>query len=489
MHSGQTIAGKYRLNQLVGKGGMASVWSATNVFTEREFAIKIMLPSVARTPEAARRFMMEAKASARINHPNIIEIIDVGQAENGALFLVMELLSGVSLETALQRQNPPMTIYDFCLLMLDVGRALAAAHRSNVIHRDLKPTNIFLHKDRHGIAVPKLLDFGVSKFLEDPNHVHTIAGTVLGSPLYMSPEQAKGESNLDGRTDIFAFGTILFEGLVGYRPYDAPSFNALIINIATKQPRSIDAAAPHLPESLRQLVKDCLVTNRKKRIATFEDVVDRIGLLVPYLEHDPRRLPFPGGRGPSIDPDATAALPALVRPSERAPALMQTTQRNRRRTDRMPKPPRTSTALLLGALGALSLVAIGAAVTYALVGWPRRPPAVEGDDTAATATVIAPPASAAARTGTPANTAGSTAATLTDPAGRPSRGNARITVLASPGSCNILVDGAARGTTPVVVDLPAGTHDLRCEPPSGTARSATIKIADGETARYRFALE
>src|SRR3954466_3980532 len=109
MESGLTIAGKYRLTELLGAGGMASVWSATNIFTERQFAIKFMLPAVAKTPEAARRFLMEAKVSARVDHPNIIEVIDVGQTEDGSLFLVMELLTGVSLETAIRRQSPPMT--------------------------------------------------------------------------------------------------------------------------------------------------------------------------------------------------------------------------------------------------------------------------------------------------------------------------------------------------------------------------------------------
>jgi serine/threonine protein kinase len=113
MQAGQTIAGKYRLNRILGSGGMASVWSATNTFTEREFAIKFMLPQIARTPEAARRFLLEAKVSGRINHPNIIEVIDVGQAEDGSLFLVMELLSGVSLEAAVRRQKPPMLVHEF----------------------------------------------------------------------------------------------------------------------------------------------------------------------------------------------------------------------------------------------------------------------------------------------------------------------------------------------------------------------------------------
>src|ERR1700677_700959 len=170
LQSGQTIAGKYRLNQPIGAGGMASVWSATNVFTERQFAMKFMHPAVAKTPEAARRFLMEAKVSARVNHPNIIEIIDVGQTEDGALFMVMELLQGVSLETAMRRQSPPMLLSEFVSVMIDVARALAAAHKNGVVHRDLKPTNIYLHMIREGVAVPKLLDFGVSKFVEEQNH-------------------------------------------------------------------------------------------------------------------------------------------------------------------------------------------------------------------------------------------------------------------------------------------------------------------------------
>ena len=135
---------------------MASVWSATNVFTEREFAIKFMLPQVARTPEAARRFLLEAKVSARINHPNIIEIIDVGQAEDGSLFMVMELLTG-----AVSRDGHPPAEAARCAsptssrFMLDVARALAAAHAAGVVHRDLKPTNIFLHKDRDGRSSPR----------------------------------------------------------------------------------------------------------------------------------------------------------------------------------------------------------------------------------------------------------------------------------------------------------------------------------------------
>jgi serine/threonine-protein kinase len=321
MEAGSTIAGKYRLNRLLGTGGMASVWSATNVFTEREFAIKFMLPQVARTPEAARRFLLEAKVSARINHPNIIEVIDVGQAEDGSLFLVMELLTGVSLDVAVRRQQPPMTVADFVAIMKEVAEALAAAHRSGVIHRDLKPTNVFLHKDRDGRVVPKVLDFGVSKILEEEqNNALTVVGTVLGSPLYMSPEQAMGAAGIDGRTDVFAFGGILFEALTGLRAFDAPNFNALIVTIATKQPKSIDEVGPNLPEPLRALVRDCMVTDKTKRLGSFEAIVERLNTMEPQLAEVTLRLPSPYGAERPSDPDATNALPVMMRKSDRPPA-------------------------------------------------------------------------------------------------------------------------------------------------------------------------
>ena len=324
MESGKVVAGKYRLNQLLGSGGMAEVWSATNTFTERTLAIKFMNMQVAKTPEAAARFLKEAKVSARINHPNVIEIHDVGQTDQGQLFLVMELLTGFPLEVALRRQNPPMTFYEFALVMVEVGDALAAAHKSGIVHRDLKPTNIFLHKGAGGVAMPKLLDFGVSKFLEDDqNHALTIAGTVLGSPLYMSPEQARGDSHLDGRTDVFAFGAILFEALCGYRAYEAKNFNALIVKIATTKPKSIDENAPHVPEAFRAVVRGCLEADLKKRIQTFEEVTGRMRAALPELEASPMRLPTPLIATAVVDPDATNALP-VMRASDRPPPIAST---------------------------------------------------------------------------------------------------------------------------------------------------------------------
>jgi serine/threonine protein kinase len=540
MESGKVVAGKYRLNQLLGSGGMAEVWSATNTFTERQLAIKFMNTQVAKTPEAAARFLKEAKVSARINHPNIIEIHDVGQTDEGQLFLVMELLTGFPLEVALRRQNPPMTLYEFAIVMVEVGDALAAAHKSGIVHRDLKPTNIFIHKVRDGVAMPKLLDFGVSKFLEDDvNHALTIAGTVLGSPLYMSPEQARGESQLDGRTDVFAFGAILFEALCGYRAYEARNFNALIVKIATTKPKSIDQCAPHVPESLRSIVRGCLEVDLKRRLQTFEEITSRVRSVLQELEASPQRLPTPLIATSVVDPDATNALPVL-RASDRPPAMGPS----------MPTPPhpislsgsgppsgqgsvppypssgptgpswhtpntsyasitvstprpRNTAWIAIGAV-ALLVVALGAGVG---LGWKSRG---AGNAAAATAktsetskvsaaspppTAVLPSPAAAASSSEPPSVSvdslpGAAAAGTAKALGPVPHGSGRLLVTAAPGWCQLTVDGKALGPTPVAgIDLPAGAHQVRCEATGGKIKATSVTIQDGATSRIKLALD
>jgi eukaryotic-like serine/threonine-protein kinase len=495
MESGQTIAGKYRLNQLLGAGGMASVWSATNLFTERQVAIKFMLPAVARTQEAARRFLMEAKVTARIDHPNVIEVMDVGQTEDGTLFLVMELLTGVSLETALKRQQPTMTLYEFSFVMIQVARALAAAHKCGIIHRDLKPTNIFLHKSRDGVAVPKLLDFGVSKFLDDEgqkNHALTVAGTVLGSPLYMSPEQARGESDIDGRTDLFAFGGIMFEALCGTRAYEGANFNQLIVAIATKPPKSIDELAPQMPESLREVVRACLVPEREKRINSLDAVAERLLAALPELEHLGVRLPAPAGT--STDPDATNALP-VVKPSDRPPPLslsegggthtpwatpsgISTQTVNKRRQQRQ------QTAILLG-LGAGAIILFVVVVGVTIAAKLRRGPSPQPPTIASAApppAPVPPPASASPDDPPVINVDNLPVAN------KPGVRTGRLTVIADGFFCSVALDGKPIGTTPIApLAVPAGSHHLKCEPPGGKARTANVVVAPGsDPTVYKF---
>ncbi|MFO0678499.1 MAG: serine/threonine-protein kinase [Polyangiaceae bacterium] len=541
MQAGQVIAGKYRLVRLIGTGGMASVWSAINVFTDRKFAIKFMLPQVARNPESAHRFLLEAKVSARINHPNIIEVIDVGQAEDESLFLVMELLEGVSLDAALRRQKPPMLLRDFVTVMLDVARALGAAHASGVIHRDLKPSNIFLHTDREGLCVPKVLDFGVSKILEEETshgaqQSLTVAGTVLGSPLYMSPEQAMGSTNVDGRSDVFAFGGILFEALAGHRAYDATNFNALIVAIATTAPKSIDAAAPTVPEELRAIVRDCMVTDRKTRLGSFDVVASRLAAIAARLESSNERLPAMSGSTPADAHAAPSEAIPVVRKSDRPPppggsrstpppALLTGTGSTHQAfaaswgaggVGSLPKPTRRPMVIGISAF----VLTLGAIAAFVITT--NRPQGVQGDlalerraSTASPqgpvtvpvvdAVVTRPPTTAAA----PSVPGTTNATSLPSPSSRPSAEPPTLAFDALPTAVRYPeapAQAPRRRVLPGTMRPHGGRHRARCHTPRahGPSRGRPCRrmqgvvrqddqgeghVSDGATVRHQFAAE
>lgn len=525
MESGQVVAKKYRLNRVLGQGGMATVWSATNIFTERDFAIKMLLPQIATSQEAVDRFLQEAKVSARVDHPNIIDILDVERSEEGSLFLVMELLSGMSLETALRRQSPPMTTTELVFVMVEVARALAAAHRAGVVHRDLKPTNIFLHRERNGQPSPKVLDFGVSKFYEEERSkvpALTIAGTVLGSPMYMSPEQARGETKVDGRSDIFSFGAILFEALCGFRAYDAPNFNALIVKIATSRPRDIDVEAPRVPASLRAIVQQCLEPQPSARPVTFDDVAEALMASLPELEAAPLPLPPPASGYLHADPDATNALP-VIRPSDRPPPSLFPSSRSPSNPAisspiSVPPPAGTPTAstlpsgehairpawsnpqVWLVAIGVAALVVVlSLLVMFAMRGMssknePTPPADVPSLQAAAPATHPAEPPKAppvASHVEPPAQDWVAIPATLasTAPSARPSNDKprpGRVAIGSTPVSCTLWVDGVKRGQTPIpVLELAPGPHKLSCTA-KGKTQEHAFHIASGMSNRHVF---
>jgi serine/threonine-protein kinase len=523
MQAGQTIAGRYRLNRILGSGGMATVWSATNVFTDREFAIKFMLPQVARTPEAARRFLLEAKVSGRINHPYVIEIIDVGQAEDGSLFLVMELLTGMSLDTAVRRQRPPMLVHEFLALMRDVAEALAAAHRCGVVHRDLKPTNVFLHKDRDGRTVPKVLDFGVSKVIEKGSDSLTVVGTILGSPLYMSPEQAMGAEGIDGRTDVFAFGSMLFEALVGHRAYAATNLNALIVAIATTAPESIDEAAPQMPGALRALVRECMIADKEHRLASFDLIVERLdGLLIELAVSD-LRLPIPARRAdPTPEPPPIAEIPraidrglggsgsvplrtaqdsagaspipVAIHMSQAGQHLPSGTASSSSWLSRSGFPDGRITAASGAVGGLLALCVIGAAAVLVRQAGnqPRavavRPPTGVAVPAAASAAKGAAPAAQDEPASPPVISVDSLPVAAHSGSAR-TRTSGRLTVAATPGSCVVSIDGVVRGPTPLAsLELGPGAHEIECIPPTGPAQTAHVVVAEGTEGHYQFAL-
>ncbi|MDD5309900.1 MAG: protein kinase [Deltaproteobacteria bacterium] len=270
---GRIFERKYRVTRLLGEGGMGSVYEAEHVFLTRKIAIKVMNPEFMDNREAVVRFFQEAQAASAIGHPNIVEIFDVGREEDGTAFIVMELLRGKCLDRVIE-ESAPLPPGHAVAIALQVLSALQAAHAKGIVHRDMKPENIFLVIDDKGRENAKILDFGVAKILSQEKDAGlTQAGTVLGTPRYMSPEQARGEKNLDGRSDIWAVGVILYEMLSGQLPYSGDSYNEILGGILLKEPAPLNQIAPRTPPGLVAIVGKAMAKDLTRRYASTVEMI------------------------------------------------------------------------------------------------------------------------------------------------------------------------------------------------------------------------
>jgi len=234
--AGVLIGQKYRLVRCLGHGGMASVWVAHNEALDIHVAIKFIRADLAQT-QLADRLLQEARAAARLGHPAIVRVSDFGKTRRGDPYIVMELLSGEDLGTALERRGR-LPAVKAVRTLLPIAHALGTAHDKGIVHRDLKPENVFLAQTEDGNVQPKLVDFGIAK-LENENFARlTDMGTALGSPGYMSPEQARGQ-DVDHRSDVWALCVVLYESMTGRLPFDGKSYNALLRSIIEDTPAPI----------------------------------------------------------------------------------------------------------------------------------------------------------------------------------------------------------------------------------------------------------
>ncbi len=293
MEPGSVLSKKYRLTRRLAAGGMGEVWEARHERTRCEVAVKILLPSLARNAEARLRFVREARATARVHHPAIIRVFDAGALSDGRPYLVMELLRGEPLSEWLGREGR-LAPLEACALFAEVARGLAVAHANGVCHRDLSSANVFLVRSPDGsLPRPKILDFGVSKIDEPESAQHpvTLSGSLLGSPAYMSPEQASGAESVDARTDVWSLGVLLYQSLTGVVPFRARTQHAVLLAIISQPHLPLAEVLPGVDRALADAVEGCLVKDPEQRFGSALEVAER-------LERVGRRLAGTGGRVP-----------------------------------------------------------------------------------------------------------------------------------------------------------------------------------------------
>jgi serine/threonine-protein kinase len=281
---GDTIAGKYRVESVLGVGGMGVVVEAVHLELLEKRAIKLMLPESLDNAEAVERFVREARASSRLKTEHVTRVHDVGRLEDGSPYIVMEYLEGQDLRTLL-KQRGKIPASEAVWYALEACEALAEAHGAGIVHRDLKPANIFVTRRADGTPCVKVLDFGISKILGAPDLEMTKTQAVLGSPSYMSPEQMRSARTVDARTDIWSIGIILYRLVTGEAPFKADSITELVTKVLHSPARPPSQLVPDLPPGFDAVLMRCLERELEKRYA---NVGELSAALAPYAPEEAR---------------------------------------------------------------------------------------------------------------------------------------------------------------------------------------------------------
>lgn len=314
---GTVLDGKYRLDAELGRGGMGTVYRAHHLRVHKTFAVKVLLPELVSHRSVTSRFLREAQAAGRIGHPGILDVYDVGEAEDKTPFIVMELLTGEPLNTVVRRER--LDVDAACWIALEILDILDAAHRAGIVHRDVKPQNVFLTSQEGPAPTTtrrvKLLDFGIAKFAAVPDvSAITRSGEIIGSPLYMAPEQAKGEADVDARADVWSVGAMLFEMLTGACAHVATSPVAVLMRILTEPAPSPSSKNPLVPSELDAIVQRAMTIDRDERFPSARAMYEAL--------HELRTRSGTADTLPSLPPP----LPlAVAPPNDHTPAAIAST--------------------------------------------------------------------------------------------------------------------------------------------------------------------
>jgi eukaryotic-like serine/threonine-protein kinase len=410
---GETVGGSYRVDRLIAEGGMAEIWAGENLRTGKRVALKVIRRSFAVQSIASEMFRLESIAASKVNHPNVVNVFDVID-HAGLTLIVMELLQGETLAEYLEKHKP-ISLSETVMLLLPAMRGVAAAHAQGVIHRDLKPGNIFLCRAHDGsLVTTKVLDFGISKLASRPTNPESdqIDLARFGTPAYMSPEDIAGVSAVDARTDVYAFGVLLFESLTGRLPFEGQPSLTLMERILNDPAPKVRSLRPELPAEVESIIGGALAKKPEERFADVSRLIQAIeqqilpSLAVPrsMMSLMDSSLSFvssfsaePATPGISAESELTPAV--VVSRLSRAQGALQSILRSRLGRPRAWVSVAIAAALLVG----LSLWALHApARRSAVVEAPRAHEIATGAPAAPPSAPISAPSTAALPAPTPA---------------------------------------------------------------------------------------
>jgi len=472
----RVVEGKYKIERMVGKGGMGAVFLAHDLTLDREVAIKVLPPDISQDPKVIQRFQQEAKTAAKLDHPNIIPIYRV-ESDGGLNYFVMKYVAGTSLEDVLE-QKQPLTADYIQRVLWEAACALGHAHQRGIVHRDVKPANIMFDHDGRVM----LTDFGISKALQAAS-AFTGTGMIIGTPHYMAPEQAKGQQ-VDGRADQYSMGVVGYRMITGQLPFGGDSVHTILYkHIFEPAPRT-SSIRQDMPPHLSEAISRALAKEVDQRYATMEDFATAVWPEQPVTAptkgakaSSPSRRPPPRTKGPITADAPTEVTNAPTTPIPRAGMKVGG-----------PAPKKSRAGLFVG-VAVVAVAGVGGYLALANKQSAAPPPATPTQAAPApveTVRITAPPPPVTQTTPRRQTTPRQT---TPPPPPAPAAAEGFITVNSDPPG-TVFIDNRDVGSTPVVeYTVPAGRHSIRVERPGYKSKSETVDVGANATVRKRWVLE